>query len=509
MMEKVIEVGSWDGPGMDHPVNMIKISNQGLIGNDRADFLKIASHVFADMIDNVKVAADEIPIHINAIGATEGYGMNRNGDAFKEAYCKATHDRFVKDARYYRNHKNKDPQQSYGHVKLSAYNNPMRRIELMVFGNTTKSAAERNGGLQMKQASVDKLNNGELIPWSMATKIAYDECDNCHNKAANRSQYCDETNCINPTDGFQMFGCKDGLTKVASNGRAQFVENPNPYFFDISEVIRPADRIAHGGYADYMQKAASENHTMGGAELAEMWARRGGDFSLLSPEDTIFRQKLAFQLSLVRELAEIERNVESSLGNPRDIAYAHSLKVASYIRMNDIPLGSTKMATALKALADSQVVIPLNDFLAWTAPGDVDPVKVAQHLPGIFGRLIDDPSLESSLHVNPFLPDTNYNVSTVQALWAEKHAAALSIDASRVQDRVFKSVINQTQTAAPSFINRESMVKTASDDEPHEKIARSYAFYKLAFLTSLPKSAMTSATKRLVILQNYLNLTQG
>ena len=42
-MLKVIELGSWAGAGFDSPVHMVKLSSRGLIGNDRSDFLKIAS----------------------------------------------------------------------------------------------------------------------------------------------------------------------------------------------------------------------------------------------------------------------------------------------------------------------------------------------------------------------------------------------------------------------------------------------------------------------------------
>ena len=107
MLYKVIELGSWKGAGFDLPVHLVKVSSRGLIGNDRAEFLKIASHVFVDRLDDIKLATGDMPIHLTAIGAHEGYGFNRNGDGFDEPTCRSCHSRFVKSANYYANHRNK------------------------------------------------------------------------------------------------------------------------------------------------------------------------------------------------------------------------------------------------------------------------------------------------------------------------------------------------------------------------------------------------------------------
>lgn len=510
MMQKVIEVGSWDGAGMDQPVNLIKVSNRGLIGNDRADFLKIASHVFADAIDNIKVARDELPIHLNAIGATEGYGANRNGDGFKEATCKLMHSTFVKDACYYANHQNKNPAKRYGTVKLSAYNDTMRRVELLLIGNATKEASARNGGLRMKQATIDKLNRGELVPFSMACKIAHDVCNNCFNKAANRSQYCTEDTCISPNDGRRMFGCKSGLTKVASDGRQQYVENPNAGFFDISEVGRGADRIAQGMVAEYMQKAASTGYTPGGAELAEIWSRQGADLDLLSPEATMFRQDIVQQVKIARTLAEFERNFESSQ-TERDFAFARAFSPMMQPPMELSPLGtvgSTKLASGLHALAGQKVAMPLRDFLRLVVGSDAEKLaslsdSVPRYLPGVFGRLVADENLESSLRSNPFAVSQDL-ASGAQRQWASKQAAAFSVDPSVAQDRVCRSALNKQ--AALAFIPKGEMVKTAAATDESEMFARQYAMYKLAFVAALPINANAVEIGEMVVRQNYVDI---
>ncbi len=514
MMEKVIEVGSWSGQGMEQPVTLVKVSSRGLIGNDRADFLKVSSHVFADAIDGIKVASDELPIHLNAIGATEGYGSNRNGDGFKEAYCKEAHDTFVKSACYYANHKNKDPSKRYGSVKLSEYNDPMRRIELLLIGNASKQAADRNGGLMMKSGTIGKLQRGELVPFSMACKVAHDVCNNCFNKAANRSQYCTEDTCISPADGRRMFGCKDGLSKVATDGRVQFVENPNPLFFDISEVIRPADRIAFGGVAEYMQKAASLTHVPGGAELAELWTRQhGADFELLSPEATLFHRDITLQMKIARDLAEIERRLDSNQ-TERDIAFARAFDPTIQSPMDLSPLGSigsTKLASGLSALAGQAVAMPLGDFLRLVAGDDREKTaglsdSVSRHLPGVFGRLVADEGLNSALQSNPFAVSREL-ASGAQRQWAAKQASAYSFDPEAVRARVTRSALQSKPS--PGFIEKSAMVKSASADNESEQLARRYALYKLAFVAALPADADHGEIKQLVVRQHYVNSNQG
>ena len=104
-MVKVFSPRGWN---WDEPIaQMIKISSRGLRGNDRSDFIKRASHSFADLVDKIHPGDGEQPMHYLAVGATEAWGPNRNGDGFKLATCRGYHDTFTKYAWWYRNHKNK------------------------------------------------------------------------------------------------------------------------------------------------------------------------------------------------------------------------------------------------------------------------------------------------------------------------------------------------------------------------------------------------------------------
>lgn len=163
-MLKIIPPGSYD---FGEPVvQLVKLSQRGLIGNDRRDFIKRASHTLAEHLDHIKLAAGEVPVLIVPMGSTEGYGSNRNGDGFSDGVCRRYHPTFVKSANWFRHHQNKDKTKSRGRLKLSAFNEDIKRIELVAALNATQEAADRNSGL-VADIEIEKLARGEDIPVSM------------------------------------------------------------------------------------------------------------------------------------------------------------------------------------------------------------------------------------------------------------------------------------------------------------------------------------------------------
>lgn len=169
-MIKVFSPAGWDFDGPT--TRLVKIASGGLTGHDRQDFIKRASgteNVFLPFLDTVKLASGEVPVHSLAIGAVEHWSFNRNGDGFKEAELIDRHPTFVKYAKLYRNHRNKQAEghPHYGRVVASAYNPIMRRVELLSAYNATKEAADRNGGL-VADRELEKLARGENLPGSMA-----------------------------------------------------------------------------------------------------------------------------------------------------------------------------------------------------------------------------------------------------------------------------------------------------------------------------------------------------
>ena len=487
-MEKVIDPSSWDfGTSI---AELVKFSSKGLVNSDYSVLVKRAGEEFASQVRNMEIKEGQIPVHLIAMGATEGYGPNRNGDGFKEAALKAYHQTFVKFAKHYRHHKNKDPENSYGQVKVSHYNDKMRRIELLVALNATKEAAAKHGG-HVADKELERLLSGKDLPVSMACKVAYDVCSGCGHKAKNRDQYCTEDTC-------KYGGCKHHLTKVASDGHILHVDNPHPTFFDISSVFRPADRIAYGFKADYLQKAAS-GEVIGGAELAEL-------YGIVPPLevmlDSISDQRIIHQIKLAYALAERE---DAHHGRDMgELARAFTRQVQPSVDVGPMgTAGTVKFATGLQALASQKIALPIRDFLRLVLDDRSEKYaaiidEVPERLPGVFNRLISSGNLENSLRSNPYAPSRDL-APVIQRNWASKLAEDLSLDLGLVRRRAAKSAIYSYNM--PTMLHKVA-TKQAQCSSEVEDLARRYALYKIAFLACQDRDV--PLTTDLLVMQNQV-----
>jgi hypothetical protein len=487
-MVKLILPGSYDFGEAN--TQLIKMAAAGITGNDLRAFIKRAGHKMADAMQKLSFGPGEIPIHLIAIGATEYYGPNRNGDGFSEACCKRYHDTFVKHARWYRNHQNKDPQKSYGVIKYSAYNDTMHRLELIVALNGTKEAARRNGGL-LADKELEKIASGKE-DWgvSMACKVAYDVCSGCGNRAKTKADYCTASTC-------PYGGAADNLCKVAEDGHILHVDNPHPTWFDISDVYRPADRIAY--VFGKLEKAAS-GKVLSSADLAyEMGVTAPFDLEIKNVSD----RKVREQIKLAYELAEIERTMLTT--GMTKMASAVPVVRTQLHDLEDVGRDVSTRGQVLKALARQKIAMSLPDFIQFTSGfGRQRAEEVARevqpNLYGLFGRMCDDvEKLASDLTRNPFRPcDTE--PSGKWTLWAEKQANQASLSRECVTRRAWAHAIRD-ESVTVDFSSRE-LTKTAAS----EGLARAYGLYKLAFLYEIremdPELELTS---NLVVRQNYVS----
>lgn len=179
----------------------------------------------ASYIHNAKPIQGKTQILLTALGASEYWGFNANGDAFPEEALAHEGDdygykTFKTQAKLFRHHINKPTSESYGEVLLSVYNPVFHRVELIVAFNHSNA-----------KDLVERVNSGESLDFSMGAKVPYDICSICGNKAPTRLQYCDHL--------------KYYLGKIEPNtGKFAFAINTKPKFFDISYVLIGADRIA-------------------------------------------------------------------------------------------------------------------------------------------------------------------------------------------------------------------------------------------------------------------------
>tara|TARA_B100001989_G_scaffold252487_2_gene234731 strand:- start:3748 stop:5355 length:1608 start_codon:yes stop_codon:yes gene_type:complete len=256
--DKIIELDEYfrSGHTLEPTAQLLDFSGSG--------HQKLASEAAA-WSSSIQPRDDSTYILVLAMGASEFYGPNRNGDAFRESELKKTYKTFETNAKVYKSHVNKDPEKSYGDVEKAFYNDDMHRVELILRIDNDKAPD-----------IVEKINSGRPVAVSMGCRIKYDVCTICGNKAPSRASYCKHL--------------KHQLNDIYPDGRIVAADNPNPNFFDISIVWRPADKT---GYM--LKKVASD--------------REVGDSSALLAEKTSAMEAIAAYLNKAADIDKLVTGV--------------------------------------------------------------------------------------------------------------------------------------------------------------------------------------------------------
>lgn len=495
---------SW-GDKFDQPaVQVVNLSSRGLLGADRDRFVKRASYSLLQDLAGLreKIAADEVLVHMLAIGATEDYGANRNGDGFRRATCEQYHPTFVKYARFYRNHENKNPAKSYGRIIKSAWHSPMKRVELLVALNADDVAARRNGGL-VADRELEKLASQKDIPVSMACRVAYDVCSYCGNQAPSTDQYC-----TSPREGgmCKAGGLRDNigaLVEIDGGIHQLHADNPHPTFFDISHVFRPADRIAY--VTGQLEKAAAvSGRVIKSADLARQ-------LGVVVPYELVIDgnqpQEIQRLIKVAYDLAAGEADIAAGK-LPVSSVYASAFKPS--VQGADTALQfptmlREKFALALRALVDQRICLPLSRFIEIAAGQSLEKsaelaVIVSRELPGIFTRLLADTGLPSRVKQSQYAP-ADVAAPPVFVGWAQKLAADMSLTSHHVQRRVTRAALHQESAGLRSANGHE---KVANASDAAGRLAEEYALYQLAFLGAVnEQDSDLPLTRSLLLVQNY------
>jgi hypothetical protein len=463
-MLKVITPGSYDFGTPQ--TQLVKLSSRGLRGNDLRDFLKLASHSLADRLNALERQPGEEPVLILALGSTEGYGANRNGDGFRDQICRDYHPTFAKFAHYFRHHDNKNPKKSYGRVKEAVFNEEMKRVELIALLNSTKEAAERNGNL-VADEEMEKLSRDEDVPTSMSCRVSHDICSSCQNKARFRAEYCDSSMC-------KHGGLKENIGKTFADGHMLHADNPDPCWFDISSVVRGADRISYN--LGLLDKAASWTHEKCGAAVAEQCGLTTPTWLWEEVANPWATPATHAQLKAAAALLAAEEDAWSRPIATVAAAFARALTTAA------VPLGEcadmSKVASLLTAAHEANCYLPLGEFLCLLAGHEktakILPI-VAARVPGIVGRMATQPNFEERLAANPYLAKAAADADRYLLL---RNRTAWSLDRDRVVERLQLSAVRQAVPVA--------ITKLASDTAA-EQLAEEYGLYTLAYLAAQPE----------------------
>ena len=214
------------------------------------------------LLETIRPNPQKIVLLVNALGASEYWSSNINGDAFTEAslihkgpvYGYET----FHTAGIFTHHKNKNMNESIGTILLSTWHDQMKRVELVV-------EIDRGKAAQFGATSVcDKVDQGMYSDVSMGCRVPFDTCSICldvkryeeakatfdptvhrspgeailavHKKhpirgvSITRNDYCE---CL-----------RKRLNKILPDGRKVYAINDYPRFFDISFVFIGADKTA-------------------------------------------------------------------------------------------------------------------------------------------------------------------------------------------------------------------------------------------------------------------------
>jgi len=468
-MYKVIPHGSFDF-GM--PAARLVDLHRG--GVDSA-WLEKRAAVLTREIAELRPRPGHSYVHLISLGSMEHYGCNRNGDAFP--YKSATYElpmpkggqKLIKLAdglsrmhatfmqgHVFKHHQNDNPEKSIGKIAAEAYNPEMHRGELII---EVPHGKEWDDDLQ-------KLASGQDIAFSMSMREPHDTCSACGNQATSRARYCDHL--------------RDHMTEILKSGHQVFAINDVGSFFDISKVMRPADRIA------FSLRKVAELLAVGGAALAEELGMIDAAGSPRSVPAAMSRKVAAAE-----KLSAMEKRVGAAARGEDNTELLQQARGCPSRELNDDEISglkSARLGPVLGALADAKICLSVRDFARLVqgpsrGPSDGDIGLVERMLPDLHSRLSDgdaqscaaDGSYDSDEgSAGPLGASIPRHVRDLIGRLMDDHSLAEGPVRRRITIVTIRGL--KPETAQPE------KSKVAVDSTSAYTLAREYAKYRLAFL---------------------------
>lgn len=432
-------------------VSILPVHSRGV---DKHYLTKAAKEAGGFALEKEIAALKPIPghtvIHTLAVGDQERYGDNRNCDGFTRADNKRCHHRFRTQGHVFKDHANSDPALKTGDVVASGHNDAMDRIELLAALDNKKYAEELAG-----------LEKGKDIPVSMGSLQQYDTCSLCKHQAKTAADHCEHI--------------RDHLGEVTSDGQKIFMENPDPGYFDLSTVWKPADRI---GYT--IRKVALELGPIGGHVLAD----RYGMSAMAHPKVAVLRR-----LASIEKLSPaVARRVSTA---PTDLSPVSKkqLKEAMAAHGFDVTLDYLHGEGFVLSPRDfAEVILGAPKLAAEAAPG------VPELLASGFNRILGHGDLGVSMDGTP---------GAVPVKIAEELRDALQENCSMHPGFATRRVLLSGLSQGPGF----QVVKLSaalSDPTATTGLAELYVRYKLA-CASHPANRAADPLLRTLVQSNVLS----
>lgn len=438
----------------------------GEIVKSASDMHKQAATIFNMEYEALKPPKGMTGIHLVALGDSEAYPMNRNGDLFPKEACVKYVDTFVKHGHVYEHHRNKDPRKALGQIKAAAYNPDMHRIELYIWADNEKS-----------RDHLERLEKTGEVSFSMACKVPRDRCSYCN---AIRERPGDPSECDH---------VKYQLGKIAEDGKQIGTYNDEPTWFDISFVGRPADRIA---WNLKVASDMSEDIHLSSVKQAEI------EGYVLPDDLSIESDSSKRKHGIMQKLADSYDKLNAWLfgdnkPSGRD-TYMFELRKLAGASLDDgtvARLRELNPADAFAALGDAGIVMDAKTFFKYAFGPDYGKVeKYASHVAKLVPEVICEAVKSASCA--EFCNASQYDAAK-PGLFSKPTPRDLKValfkSASARGFGMDDAVANVIDTVAggrePAFTSGHEKIADGEIQSVASKLAKRYAMYKLAGLCSV------------------------
>ena len=440
----------------------------GEIVKSASELGKQAATIFNMEYDALKPPKGMTGIHLVALGDSEAYPMNRNGDLFPKEACVKYHDTFVKYGHVFEHHRNKDPKKSIGQIKAAAYNPDMHRIELYIWADNDKA-----------HDHLERLEKTGEVPFSMACNVPNDRCSAC---GAIREKPGDPNECDH---------IKYSLGKIAEDGTQIGTYNDHPRWFDISFVGRPADRIAW----NLKVASAMPEEIQSSIKQAEIAGYTLPDDLAIESESA--NRKLSIMKKLARSYDELEAWLFGGSKPEGKDVYTFELRKLAGAKLDQASISRLREidpADAFAAMGDAGVVLDAESFFKY-AFGPKDYGVVEKYVPYVqkaASAVIKE--AVGTATCAEFCNDSRFDARPYGSFLAKrpkglvedmmKSAAAMGLGTT---DAVSNIMWAMASDSIPEFANTSEKVAESTEVDPQvtRKLAKKYAMYKIAALCSV------------------------
>lgn len=294
---------------------------------------------------------DFLYLWVRIVSAGEYWGPNKNGDYFPVEELENYWETF-NEAHPFKNHKNKNVEDSIGKIISVRWNPRMKGVELLKGIDKKRAPEVARGYLK-----------GYLTDVSMGCKVPYTICSICGNKARKQSEFCDHV--------------KYHRLQFLGNGERVFEINYSPKFHDSSTVLNGAERVAkafmiidsppNGVEVSFKKVASTNGKTTRFVRLSEYEMDKVASVQQsmhpLLQEETLNKEASKIP-PMMRKIAEIEKeltgkllNVVSTPKGDKLPAMKQMLEVIKFLTEKRIDEGSlTNIAATVRNVAKANGV---------------------------------------------------------------------------------------------------------------------------------------------------------